>query len=267
MKGTDMHEPVKKGGGTTSATAVMSRRQFVGGVGAIGAGAVFGGVFVGGFMLPDKVLAIPASKGYLLVDTMKCSGCDSCMPACSTVHHGQANLSLSRIQVETDPFAAFPEGIVQQQCRQCPFPACVEACPTGANHVDTANGNVRTVEVSKCIGCERCIAACPFTPARVLWNNDEKHSQKCDLCTDTPHWSEDGGIGGKQACVEFCPVKAISFSEEIPAQSDASGYQANLRKDSPVWAKLGFPVSDSGAMSPAPPAPAVAATATPAPGK
>jgi len=226
----------------------LSRRQFLTGAGGLGLGALLGGNLLKAFMLPDEVIAIPASKGYLLVDTKMCSGCNTCMLACSTLHHGEANLSLSRIQVETDPFAAFPEGIVQQQCRQCPFPACVEACPTGANHVDTKNGNVRTVDASKCIGCERCIAACPFTPTRVLWNNEEKHSQKCDLCADTPFWSEDGGIGGKQACIEYCPMKAIKFVDQIPVQTGNAGYQVNLRKDHPIWAKLGFPTTDSGEL-------------------
>jgi protein NrfC len=228
----------------------LSRRQFVTGAGILGFGAMLGGTFVKGILLPDETLAIPASKGYLIVDTKMCSGCDTCMLACATVHHGEASLSLSRIQVQTEPFVAFPEGIVQNQCRQCPFPACVEACPTGANHVDTEHGNVRTVDARKCIGCERCVAACPFTPARILWNNEEKHSQKCDLCTNTPFWNETGGIGGKQACVEFCPMHAIAFSEQIPAQTGVGGYQVNLRKDSPVWEKLGFPTSDSGDFTP-----------------
>src|SRR5574340_1136470 len=228
-----------------------SRREFITGVGGVGLGAVLGGLLIKGFLLPDEVLAVPVSQGYLLVDTKKCSGCDTCMLACSTVHHGEASLSLSRMQVQTDPFAAFPEGIVQNQCRQCPYPACVEACPTGANHVDTEHGNVRTVNADKCVGCERCIAACPFTPTRVLWNNEETHSQKCDLCAVTPFWSEKGGIGGKQACIEFCPMHAITFASEVPEQNGWTGYQVNLRKDSPVWARFGLPTSDSGDFAPA----------------
>lgn len=252
-----MDENVKNHNEEAPAGNGVSRRQFISGIGTVGFGAVLGGLFVKGLLLPDETLAIPASKGYLIVDTKMCSGCNTCMLACSTTHHGVANLSLSRMQVETDPFAAFPAGIVQNQCRQCPYPACVQACPTGANHVDTENGNVRTVDARKCVGCERCIAACPFTPARVLWNHEEKHSQKCDLCTDTPFWSQKGGVGGKQACVEYCPAKAIRFSEVVPAQTGVAGYQVNLRRDHPVWAKLGFGTMDDGSFDPAlAPAPA-----------
>ena len=43
----------------------FSRREFVTGVGGLGAGALFGGLFLKGTMMPDKVLAIPASEGLI----------------------------------------------------------------------------------------------------------------------------------------------------------------------------------------------------------
>jgi len=217
----------------------LSRRQFVTGIGGLGAGVVLGGVLVKGLLLPDEVFAIATSEGYLLVDTRKCAGCTSCMMACSVAHHGQANYSLSRIQITQSSFVAFPNDIQLSQCRQCPFPACVDACPTGAMHVDAANGNVRTVDVAKCIGCERCVNACPFTPSRALWNAQDKHAQKCDLCADTPFWDTEGGSDGKQACVEICPMHAISFTSEVPVQSD-NGYDVDLGHSSAVWTGFGF---------------------------
>jgi protein NrfC len=230
----------------------MSRRQFVTGVGGAGVGLVLGGLLVKGFILPEEVIAIPASEGYLLVDTKKCAGCASCMLACSLVHSGECNISLSRIQVIANPFGKFadPGSIVQEQCRQCPYPPCVDACPTGANHADPETG-VRIIDPAKCIGCERCIQACPFTPSRVQWNPKTKNAQKCDLCKDTPYMTEDGGPEGQQACVAVCPTRAISFTKDIPVQTDA-GYQVNLRKDSPAWATLGFPQGDDGEFTLAP---------------
>ncbi len=239
---------LKKSGESEEAAAKqLSRREFITGVGGVGVGAIFGGMLVKGLFLPDKVFAVPVSRGYLLVDTKKCAGCASCMLACSLVHSGECNISLSRIQVLADPFGPFgnTESVVQQQCRQCPFPACVEACPTGAMHTDAANGDVRTVDPGKCIGCERCINACPFTPSRVQWNPKEKHAQKCDLCADTPFMTADGGPGGAQACVAICPTKAIKFVTEVPLQGD-DGYQVNLRKDMPAWTVLGLPTGDNG---------------------
>lgn len=223
----------------------FSRRDFLSGLGGIGVGVVFTGVLGGSLLKPDKAFGVPAAEGYIVVDEKKCSGCSTCMLMCSLVHEGEENLSLSRIQVVNDPMGKFPNDIVQYQCHQCPFPACVEACPTGAMHVDTDHGNVRTVDASKCIGCERCINACPFTPSRVQWNNLAKHASKCDLCQETPYWSEKGGSAGKQACVESCPNKAISMVHDIPSQTGAGGYSVNLRK-ADGWGKLGFPVDDAG---------------------
>jgi len=229
----------------------VSRREFLTGIGGAGAGLVLGGLLVKGFWLPEEVFAVAASEGYLLVDTKKCAGCASCMLACSLVHTGECNISLSRIQVIANPFGRFgdTESIVQEQCRQCPYPACVDACPTGAMHADPKNGFVRTVDAGKCIGCERCVNACPFTPSRVQWNPKDRHAQKCDLCADTPYMTEAGGPGGQQACVAICPTQAISFVTEVPIQGD-EGYQVNLRKDMAAWVTLGFPTLDDGSYDP-----------------
>jgi ferredoxin len=96
----------------------LSRREFATGVGSAGIGAVLGGLFLKGFLLPDQVFAIPASKGYLLVDTKKCGGCESCMLACSLVHEGKENISMSRIQITQNPFGKFPDDMSQTQCER-----------------------------------------------------------------------------------------------------------------------------------------------------
>ncbi len=183
--------------------------------------------------------AIPASEGYLLVDIKKCQGCVSCMLACSLVHEGAVNLSLSRIQILQNPFRGWPDDLTIEQCRQCVEPACVEACPEDALTVDPEHGNVRRVCKSKCIGCMSCVEACPFPPGRAIWNFQEDRAQKCDLCSDAPFWEENGGPEGKQACVEVCPVGAIKFVKEIPQQKGDDGYKVNLR--GPVWRSLGYP--------------------------
>jgi len=183
--------------------------------------------------------AIPASEGYLLVDIKKCQGCVSCMLACSLVHEGAVNLSLSRIQILQNSFRGWPDDLTIEQCRQCVEPACVEACPEDALTVDPEHGNVRRVCKSKCIGCMSCVEACPFPPGRAIWNFQEDRAQKCDLCSDAPFWEEKGGPEGKQACVEVCPVGAIKFVKEIPQQKGDDGYKVNLR--GPVWRSLGYP--------------------------
>jgi protein NrfC len=181
-----------------------------------------------------------ASTGYLVYDSRLCLGCQSCMFACSVTHEGEANPSLSRIQIIRDApsFTKYPFDIVMSVCRQCVTPICVQNCPTGACHVDEANGNIRMIDQSKCVGCQRCIQSCPQRPHRTVWNPVKKKSTKCDLCADAPYWSQKGGPAGKQACIESCTVKAIKLVAEAPSQTDISGYDVNLVSAAP---KTGFP--------------------------
>ncbi len=219
-----------------------SRRDFlkVGSASLIGLG--LGSLFPGGKWLENEVYAIPASEGYLLVDTKKCQGCSTCMMICSLAHYGKHSLSLSRIQIQQNSFKAFPYDLSIDQCRQCTYAACVAACPTNALHADGKNGNVRLVSEGKCIGCQRCMEACPYGTSNVSWNHEDKHAHKCDLCLDTPFWNEKGGSNGQQACVKVCPTSAIKFTNEIPTQAGDGGYKVNLRQQD-AWGQLGWPVN------------------------
>ena len=204
---------------------------------AIGIGA--GGMLTNIYWIDKGIMAISVSEGYLLVDIKKCQGCVSCMLACSLIHEGAVNLSLSRIQIVQNSFRNWPEDVTIEQCRQCVEPACVEVCPEGAITADPEHGNVRRVCKEKCIGCMSCVEACPFPPSRAIWNFQENHAQKCDLCSDAPYWEEKGGPAGKQACVQVCPVGAIKFTKEIPVQKGDKGYKVNLRGS--AWRRLGYP--------------------------
>ena len=231
----------------------ISRRNFLKYTGTI--------IFVGGagWYLPgkkgysgqikneDSRGEIPPSHGYLLVDIRKCQGCTSCMLACTLVHEGVENPSYSRIQIIQNPFESFPDDVTIEQCRQCVDPECVRVCPEDALRANPEYGNVRMIDRTKCIGCGECIEACPYTPSRPVVVSDENYNdddkgRKCDLCADTPfHWDDaGGGPDGMQACVEVCPVGAITFTKEIPVQAGDKGYRVNLRTKN--WRKLGFTV-------------------------
>lgn len=224
----------------------LSRRDFLKGTrNAVGIGVV--GLLPNVIWLRQGVAAVPASEGYLLVDTKKCQGCITCMLSCSLVHEGVANPSLARIQIMQNSFDSFPDDVGIAQCRQCVDPACVEICPVQALQASAGYGNVRTVDKDKCTGCGLCVQACPYTPSRPLLAADDGYdgdlkSRKCDLCAAAPyHWdtAAGGGPNGKQACVESCPVGAIRFSAEIPVQEGDGGYDVNLRDSN--WRHLGYP--------------------------
>lgn len=237
-RGTVMKDD--KGTRGENGTSGFCRRRFL----RISGNAAAATAIVGGLpnliWLDDALAAIPASGGYLLVDTRKCQGCMTCMLACSLVHEGKENLSLARIQVVQNSFGKFPDDIALAQCRQCERPACVPACPTRAIHAEGRYGNVRMVDAKKCIGCKACLNACTHMPGRAIWDFEDGHAQKCDLCADTPFWNERGGPDGKQACVELCPVAALKFTKEIPKQDGDEGYNVNLRGEG--WKNLGFSI-------------------------
>lgn len=230
-------------------SAQVPRRHFLKAAGAVavvlgtGSCSVFDGVVARPVELSES--GIPVSVGYLLVDTKKCQGCMSCMLACSLVNEGEANLSKSRIQVIQNSFGLFPNDLNVSQCRQCVEPECLKNCPMGAIQADAENGNVRRINLKKCVGCGTCLKSCPYTPSRSFLVPDKTASlgvkaRKCDLCSAAPfHWDEKGGgPEGKQACVEACPINAIAFTTEIPAQTE-DGYNTNLRDWR--WRRLGYP--------------------------
>jgi len=86
-------------------------------------------------------------------------------------------------------------------CLQCEEAACVKVCPVGALVRNEQTGAVDVLD-AKCIGCEACMAACPFGAMAMLAKPDSgPTAYKCDLC------------GGDPACVLFCPTKALQYVE------------------------------------------------------
>jgi formate dehydrogenase iron-sulfur subunit len=60
---------------------------------------------------------------------------------------------------------------------------------------------------SQCIGCQYCIAACPFDIPR--FDNTTKKVYKCTLCVDRVSASLE------PACVKSCPTGAIKFGGKL----------------------------------------------------
>ncbi len=241
----------------------FSRRDFVVGSGSVLAGGALTAYSPAG--TPGAAQQQSATKnpyalstGYLVYDSRRCAGCQSCMLACSLVHDGATSTSLSRIQISRAVLTRYPYDIQMSVCRQCPEPMCVAKCPTGACHVSAINGNVRMIDSEKCIGCGTCLKACPHSPHRTVWNPVLNKSTKCDLCADAPYFSKRGGPSGMQACVTTCPLGALKLVAELPSQTDISGYDVNLAPPPQPKTGLGGPPpagAGPGAKSPSAPSP------------
>lgn len=134
-----------------------------------------------------------------------CIGCRLCEVYCATQHSKSKNI----IKAYRDEPEAVPRLFVEEsghvsfavQCRHCDDAPCIDACITGAMHLDPKTSAVLCDE-EKCVGCWMCIMVCPFG---VIRRNvtDRKIASKCDLC-----------IGeGEPACVVHCPNEALVYEE------------------------------------------------------
>ncbi len=122
----------------------------------------------------------------LRVDPSCCTGCSSCELACSFAKEGVFSLLLSRVLVRRDgENASFRPRV----CIQCAEHPCIEACPVGALSKQAATGAIQLAE-ERCIGCRRCVDACPYDGVR--FHEERGLPLICDLC------------GGDPSCVATC---------------------------------------------------------------
>jgi formate dehydrogenase iron-sulfur subunit len=195
----------------------LTRRDFLK---ICGAGAVTLGA---GAKMPPSSLGMgtlnvpqpPRNANGVLIDTTKCMGCQRCQVACQsnrnlptdTKIRALSPVSPSVVQlvnVSTDPAKPVNQP-VKHQCMNCINPACVAACTVGALQ-KRLDGPV-VYDSSRCIGCRYCMYACPFGVPTFEWNKQFSLISKCDSCVARIDQ------GKLPACVEACPVKALTFGK------------------------------------------------------
>jgi electron transport complex protein RnfB len=135
-----------------------------------------------------------------------------------------------RFKVESDPLVDQVDGVLPQtQCGQCGYPGCrpyaeaiangdeINKCPPGgeatikkladlmgveAKPLNAAHGaedvkKVAFIREDECIGCTKCIQACPVDA--ILGAAKQMHTVISDECT------------GCDLCVDPCPVDCIDM--------------------------------------------------------
>ncbi|MBN1301793.1 MAG: 4Fe-4S dicluster domain-containing protein [Melioribacteraceae bacterium] len=201
----------------------IKRRDFIKTVTAVGCTAA--GLSA---VTPKKLNATPENilskdRYGVLVDTTVCIGCRRCEWACKKAHGIEAGSiddydDKSVFQEERRPAhdsytvvnsydVPNAEPVtVKVQCMHCDQPACVSACIVGA-FSKKENGAVIWDE-SKCIGCRYCLVACPFqVPTFDYHKAIEPEIRKCDFCYERT------SKGQLPACVEICPVEALTYGK------------------------------------------------------
>ena len=131
----------------------------------------------------------------IVIDEKNCTGCRSCELACSGFKEGQFIPERSRVRVISNAFEGWSRPTV---CPQCEEPMCMAVCPVQAiSKMKTPDGDpLIYLDQDKCIGCHRCMVACPVGAIEFF---PKLKAVKCDLC------------GGAPKCVQFCFYGCLHF--------------------------------------------------------
>jgi anaerobic carbon-monoxide dehydrogenase iron sulfur subunit len=145
----------------------------------------------------------------LLINTTPCTGCLSCVSACSQRRAGCSDPHASAIHVQDQPFTGVNEITTCRQCR--PAAPCAVKCPAGAICWDDAVG-AWWINPDVCFRCGACAEACPY--GAMSWQGEPRVPIKCDLCR------------GKPVCLEACHFGALRAGDAGGDEQPASGIPA-----------------------------------------
>lgn len=201
----------------------IDRRGFLKHVAGIGAAAAVGSA---GKAFAEEEFAGNPDRFGVLVDLSVCIGCRKCELACKEVNHlpfksvaefEDKSVFEHKRRTHADTYTVVNRFYnsenpgqpiyVKKQCMHCDEPACASACLVKA-FTKTPEGAV-VYNPKVCIGCRYCMAACPFNiPAYQYDDPFTPEVTKCTFCYNIISQS-----GGKPACVQNCPVDALTFGK------------------------------------------------------
>jgi len=135
----------------------------------------------------------------------KCMQCHACEAACKSWRGVELGVKWRRVEkIWEGSYPDVKNLSASVACMHCVEPVCVQTCPEGAISKRAEDGVV-LVDRGKCIGCQTCLEACPFSaPA---FGTDGK-MQKCDMCVSQIDYQTES-----PPCVATCPTKALDFSK------------------------------------------------------
>jgi len=221
----------------------ISRRKFLGGAGT----AVVGTVALATPAVNLEAAQAKAPRWAMVMDLRRCIGCRACTVACKS--ENDVSLGRFRAVIQEVTIGTFPntkKAFLPLMCNHCEgnkkdgIPPCVKACPEYPGErlkYKTADGKtiryrggatykrpdgLILIDVDKCIGCGKCIDACPygvrsFNPfVKAGADPKEQAADKCDMCVHRI----DNGI--EPSCVNTCQGRARIFGDLNDPDSQVS---------------------------------------------
>jgi formate dehydrogenase iron-sulfur subunit len=161
----------------------------------------------------------------MLYDASKCLGCRRCEDACRREHQLPSEYRPADLSAKSLSVIKYNEVKVngkakwlptKWQCMSCIEPTCVSVCPVGA--LTKTDAGPVSYDESKCIGCQYCVSACPFSIPRFDFANQKIN--KCDFCANRQ------SDGKQPACSEVCPAGALTFGKRDAVITKAASAQA-----------------------------------------
>ena len=142
----------------------LSRRRFLGGMGAAGLVTALGGIPLTQLRRPqprapaDAHTAEAEHQWAMVVNLRRCDGCARCTRACQKAHSLPEDHEWIKIYEVTDRTGN--TYFMPRPCMQCGNAPCLKVCPVAATFKNPEG--LILIDQNRCIGCRLCMAACPY---------------------------------------------------------------------------------------------------------
>ena len=199
----------------------ISRRKFLGWLGAAGMGTAMGKTARAASN--KNFSGYPDSNGVLF-DSTRCIGCRKCEEGCNEVNElpGPEKAFSDLSVLDTDRRTTSKAYTVVNryddeggnqgplyrkiQCNHCLEPACASVCFVKAFSKNESGAVIYDETV--CVGCRYCMIACPFEIP--TYEYDSAFSPRVRKCTMCHPRIVKGLLPG---CVEACPTEALTYGK------------------------------------------------------
>lgn len=166
----------------------------------------------------------------MVIDLQRCVGCSACALACKAENNtrdraDEQAYNWADFIIKTDgSFPNVKHEVIPVLCNHCSNAPCVEVCPVTPNKAmyKTPEG-ITMHDPALCIGCGRCIVACPYSNASLDETSlsGEQYSVLSFNFKDEdaqPRWSQDAALipgvtatGAQTAKRAGAPIPAGNF--------------------------------------------------------